>query len=280
MNLFRITRLTLREMIRRKLVITAVALSVAVALATGLGFYDLVHHGGHHGAPLAHLQVLTVSALMVTMIAYMFNLIFALGGAFVAAPTLAGDIESGLLLPLATRPVRRTEIVLGKFIGIAVLLCAYAFFVGFLEFGIVRLVTSYLPPHPVIALVYLCGVGVTMLSLALLLSSRMAAISSGVAAVVLYGVAWIAGVVGDIGATVHSVRFADVGVVSELVLPSDAFWRAAVYHLEPAAMILGLHGTVPFAVSAPPPLATIVWAIGWIVLMVALACWSLSTRDL
>ncbi|HVS46926.1 MAG TPA: ABC transporter permease [Verrucomicrobiae bacterium] len=281
MNVIRIAAITLREMSRRKLMITAIVLTVAVALATGLGFFALAHHTkGTHGAPITHLQVLAISAVMLTMIAYMFNLIFALGGAFVAAPTLAGDIESGLLLPLATRPVRRWEIVLGKFAGIAILLCVYAFFSGFVEFGIVRVITGYAPPHPAIALTYLCGVGITMLSLTLLLSSRMAAISSGVAAVVLYGVAWIAGIVGDIGATVHNASFADVGTVSELILPSDAFWRSAVYRLEPVSLILGMRGTVPFAVAAPPPPAMVAWAIGWIVVMVALACLSLSTRDL
>jgi ABC-type transport system involved in multi-copper enzyme maturation permease subunit len=281
MNILRIVGLTLREMRRRKLVIVAILLSVLVSLLSGWGFYAMAHQSPHpHQHRITHVEMLLASAIMLTMIAYMFNLIFALGGAFVAAPTLAGDIESGLLLPLATRPVRRWEIVLGKFFGIAILLCIYAFFSGLLEFGVVGAITGYAPPHPIVALCYMCGVGITMLSLTLLLSSRMAAISSGVAAVVLYGVAWIAGIVGDIGATLHSSTFADAGTISQLLLPSDAFWRAAAFRLEPVAMVAGMHGVNPVFSSAAPPLAMILWGIAWIVVMLALACWSFSTRDL
>ena len=280
MNVVRIAFVTLREMSRRKLVIAAFALTLVTALLTGWGFYALVHQT-QHGRPIAHAQVLASTAFMIVMLGYMFNLIFALAGAFVAAPALAGDIETGLLLPIATRPVRRSEIVLGKFAGILVMLCAYAYFAGIIEFAIARAVTGYWPPHPVVALASLCGVGITMLALTLLLSSRMAAIAGGVTAVVLYGLAWIGGIIGDIGMQVHSVGFANAGTVSQLILPSDAFWRAAAFHLEPVAMLIGIgsHAT-PFAVAAPPPLPMMLWGVGWIVVMLALACWSFTARDL
>jgi ABC-type transport system involved in multi-copper enzyme maturation permease subunit len=278
MTIVRIAMLTLHEMVRRRLIVTAVVLTVLIAALTGWGFHALAH-AHRHGHDVTHAQVLVVSATMLILIAYVFSLIYALGGAFIAAPSLAADIESGLLLPVLTRSVRRSEIVLGKFFGLAALLCAYAFFSGLLEFGIVNVVTGYWPPHPIIALTYLCGVAVVMLSVTLLFSARLPAIPSGVAAVVLFGVAWICGIVGDIGANLHFNAFANAGTVSQLVLPSDAFWRAAVYDLEPAALVATIHTSAPFVVTAPPPLAMMLWSVGWIVVVVAAACWSFATRD-
>jgi ABC-type transport system involved in multi-copper enzyme maturation permease subunit len=273
-----IASLTLHEMIRRRLILVAAILTVLVAILTGFGFHALATQQ-YRGHPLAHVQVLGIAAQLLTLVAYMFSLIFALGGAFAAAPTLAGDVDTGLLLPVLTRPVRRVDIVLGKFLGLGIFLSAYAFACGLLEFAVVRAATGYWPPHPFAALAYLCGVAIVMVAVTLLFASRLSMVASGIAAVVLYGLAWIVGVASDIGASAHNQAMIDAGTVSQLILPSDAFWRTAVYHLEPAALIAALHGNAPFMVAAPPPLAMLLWSFGWIVVVVAAACWSFATRD-
>ncbi|MDE2483322.1 MAG: ABC transporter permease [bacterium] len=274
----RIALLTLHEMVRRRLVVVTVLLTVGIAALTGWGFHLLVMP--HHGRVRPHGEIVQIAATMLALVAYMFNLIFALGGAFLAAPQLANEVESGLLLPVLTRPVSRVEIVAGKFVGLTLLLAAYAFLAGMLEFAIVFVTTGYWPPHPFAALAFLCGVAVTMLAVTFAIGSRLSAIASGVAAVVLYGVAWICGVVGDIGASARSVPFERVGTISHLLLPSDTFWRAAVFRLEPAAMVAGLHGSVPFAATASPPAAALAWGLAWIVAMLGVASVSFSRRDL
>lgn len=278
MTILSIAALTLREMLRRRLILVAAVLTVAVAILTGFGFHALATQL-YHGAPLSHVRLIGIASGLLNLVAYMFSLIFALGGAFAAAPALAADVESGLLLPMLTRPIRRTDVVLGKFLGLGVFLSAYAFACGLIEFGVVRLTTGYMPPHPFVALGYLTGVAIVMVSITLLFSSRLSMVASGVAAVVLYGIAWIVGVAADIGANAHNQAMVDAGTISQLLLPSDAFWRASVYHLEPAALIASIHGSTPFLVAAPPPPAMMAWAFGWIVVVVACACWSFATRD-
>lgn len=280
-NVIRIARLTLEEMIRRRLVVTALILTAGIAALSAWGFHALAASSTRHDHPISYTEMLATTATFLVLIAYMFNLFFALGGAFVAAPAIANDVESGALLPIVTRPVRRVEIVIGKYLGIASLLCAYAFVSGFLEFGIVRATTGYWPPHPFVALVYLCGVGLTMLTVALFFSSRLSSIATGIAAVVLYGGAWICGIVGDIGSHLHSRAFANVGTISQLILPSDAFWRAAAFHLEPAVLMMRMSGeSTPFFVTAPPPTAMILWACAWICAIIIATCWSFAHRDL
>ncbi|MDQ2681196.1 MAG: hypothetical protein M3Y21_09310 [Candidatus Eremiobacteraeota bacterium] len=75
------------------------------------------------------------------------------------------------------------------------------------------------------------------------------------------------------------------GAVSQLLLPTDAMWRAAVFRLEPVAAIAAMSGTShgwpgPFFVSAPPPLAMVVWTFGWIALFYIIAMRSFALRDL
>ena len=46
------------------------------------------------------------------------SLIAALGTAFLAGPTLAGEIESGIALAVLARPVRRSAVLVGKWLGL------------------------------------------------------------------------------------------------------------------------------------------------------------------
>jgi hypothetical protein len=99
----------------------------------------------------------------------------------------------------------------------------------------------------------------------------------------LFGVAWIAGIAQSVGLAFHNTAITTAGTVMSLLLPSDGLWRGAVYNLEPAALIALGNAAAranPFAVSAPPPTPYIVWAVGWVVVILGLAVLSFRRRDL
>ncbi len=89
-NVARIALITMHEMVGRRLVTVALLLTAGIAVLTGWGFHTLtLPHGGH---VRTHGEVVQIAATMLTLVAYMFNLIFALSGAFLAAPALAHEI--------------------------------------------------------------------------------------------------------------------------------------------------------------------------------------------
>ena len=122
---------------------------------------------------------------------------------FVAAPTIGGELESGVALSLLARPVRRSEVLLGKWLGLVVLAVAYVVIVGGAEIAAAETGTGYLVPNPVTAVALLAAQSVVLLSLALLLSSLLSPMAAGVVAVGLFGTAWVAGLVGDVGQSLH-----------------------------------------------------------------------------
>ena len=67
-----------------------------------------------------------------------------------------------------------------------------------------------------------------LLTLALLLSSVVSPMASGIVAVGLFGATWVAGVVGGIGAALGNEGVARVGTVSRMLLPTDGLWRGAM----------------------------------------------------
>jgi ABC-type transport system involved in multi-copper enzyme maturation permease subunit len=216
----------------------------------------------------------------------MYSGVLALSAAVVAGPLISSEVESGLLLSVLARPVRRSEVVIGKWLGLAALVALYAGGSSLLEMAAVDWATGYVPPHPVELTLFVCAEGLALLSLGLLLSTRLSGITGGVIALVAWLMGWIGGVVGDIGTGLQNQAVENIGTFSRLILPTDGLWRGAVYAMEPDAVIasLRLAGTIgranPFSAVDPPPLAFLAWVVVWFALMLALSIWSFRTREI
>src|SRR4051794_22227345 len=105
-----VAALTLQEAVRRR-VLGAVVVMTAVLLAlSAWGFHRL---GTEFGAFTTGESRIAASTVL-NLVMFGLSLITALGTAFLAGPTLAGEIESGIALAVMTRPVRRTAVLLGK----------------------------------------------------------------------------------------------------------------------------------------------------------------------
>ena len=285
MHLWTVTRLTLREAGRRRLLVTLAILTLAMVAFTGWGFSRLpTLNCGGQGCPPAEIKL--AGAFLLIMVTYIFNSILAIGSVFVAAPSIAGEIESGLALAILPRPIRRSEIVLGKWLGLVLLIAFYTLLSGGLEFAVVQLVLNYLPPQPIIALLYLVGETIVLLTFATLLSTRFAPMTGGVISVVVFGMAWLAGVSEAIGFAFSNATMINVGVAMSLLLPTDGLWRGAIYSLEPVAMIVAgssqraISAANPFFVTAPPTTPYLVWAVLWVMVILGFAVTSFNRRDL
>lgn len=285
MAILTIARYTLREASRRRLLLTVAILTVVMVVFTTWGFSRLATlNCGRQACPPAEIKLAT--AFLLILVTYMFNVILATGSVFVAAPAIAGEIESGLALAILPRPIRRAEVVLGKWLGLSALVALYAALTAALEFAAVQLVVGYLPPHPVEAILYLIGEGIIILTLAIMISTRLSPMAGGVIAIVAFGMAWLAGISEAIGIAFDNTVLTNVGVTMSLLLPTDALWRSAIYYLEPVAVITIESGSRsaaaanPFFVVSPAPDAYIAWAVAWVVVMLGIAVFSFNHRDL
>ncbi|HLF07926.1 MAG TPA: ABC transporter permease subunit [Dehalococcoidia bacterium] len=279
-----IARLTLQETVRRRLVWAVFLLTILIVALTGFGFSRL-NTFTCAGAPCPAAEIRLAAAFFSILVAYMFDSVIAVGSSFVAALAIAADIESGVMLALLPRPIRRSDVVLGKWLGLVALIASYAIFAYSLQFAAVWLAVRYLPPQPIAAALYVTAQGVVLMTLALLLSTRLTAITVGIVAVVLFGVAWIAGIAQALGVAFENTVLTNVGTIISLLLPTDALWRNAIFNLEPIAAIAAAGGARflaanPFFVAMPPPTAYVYWAIGWTVAVLGLGVYSFQRRDL
>jgi ABC-type transport system involved in multi-copper enzyme maturation permease subunit len=280
-----VARLTVAEATRRRTVWVLVGLTVLTVALTTWGMERLVSLA-RQGTTNEAAIWLGVSQMLI-LVAFMFSFVLAMTAAFLGAPAIAADLESGVAHAMLARPIRRADLVLGRWLGLVVIVVAYASGSGLLEIFCVSLVTGYAPPAPLVAVAFLSAQAVVLLTVALLLSTRLPSIAAGAICVVLFGLGWMAGVFAGIGRAFDAGPLVTVAEASRWLLPTDGLWHGTIYGLEPPAVVLvavGRGGPAalanPFFASSPPPAEFLAWCVAWIALVLALSIVSLNRRDL
>jgi ABC-type transport system involved in multi-copper enzyme maturation permease subunit len=277
-----ITLLTIREAVRRRLVAAFAAITVALVGLSAWGFDRL----GHNARMTSGEVGLAVPQAFILFM-FMFSFVVALSASAIASSAVSYEIDSGVLQTIVARPVRRSDVLLGKWLGLTFLLGAYTAIVCGLEVAVVYWVSGYIAPDPALSAAYLFAEGGVLLTLVLLLSTRLSAIAAGVVGVALFGIAWLAGVVGAFGSTFNIGGMRTASHISQYLLPTDGLWHAAIYSLEPHSFVAaqlsqssGSQGGEAFFAQAGPSGAYLAWAGIWFVLILLASLLSFERREL
>ncbi len=277
-----IAALTIREAVRRRVLLALVGLTIILIALSGWGFSRLAAEAG--AATLTSGEARLTASILLNLVMFGFSLIAALGTAFLAGPTLSGETESGIALAVLARPIRRSWFLLGKWLGLVAFGSGFVVLAGLAQCLVVRATVDYWPPQPVLALLLLAAQTVVLLTLALLLSTAISPMASGVVAVGLFGATWIAGVVGGIGRSLGNAAVARVGSVSQILVPTDGLWRGAMHAFQDPSAIVEFGGTdvqaFPFLSVESLTATYLAWALIWVVLMWGLAAASFARKDL
>ena len=267
-----IAGLTLREIARRRILWVLLGLSVASVVLVGWGVDRLVVLAREQG--VEELQIRIGVSQVLILIAFMFSFVLAMSAAFLAAPAIASDVETGTVHAMLARPLRRAELVVGRWLGLSIVVAGYAVTSGLLAIGVVGLVSGHMPPSPRVAVGFLAFQSVAVLTLALALGTRLPSIAAGAITVVLFGLGWFAGVLCSIAVAFDATPLAGLGDVVRVLIPTDGLWRGVIYGLEPPVVLLMSAArnaeamrANPFFADAPPPLAFTAWAVAWVVLV-------------
>jgi ABC-2 type transport system permease protein len=281
-----IARLTVAEAARRRILWVLLGLTVLSVALTTFGLERLVSIARERGSA-TDLEIQVGVSQVLILVAFMFSFVLAMTAAFLGAPAIAADLESGVAQAMLARPIRRADLVVGRWLGLAVIVAGYTAASGLLEIAAVRVVTGYGPPLPFVAVAYLAGQSIVLLTLSVLLSTRLPAIAAGAICVVAFGLGWMAGVMAGMGRFFDAGPLVGIADAARWLLPTDVLWRGTVFGLEPPAVVLvalGRGGPAaeanPFFASAPPPTEVVVWSIAWVAIVLLLSVVSLGRRDL
>lgn len=275
-----IAKLTIGEAARRRVLWVLTALAVLAVGLTTWGVSALVTEAQSNGTSDLQIRI-GVSGILI-FIAFMFGFVLVMTAAFFGSPAIATDLESGVAQAMLARPLRRSSYLLGRWLGLAVVIGVYSVACGLLAIGAVGLVSGYFPPDPIRPVLYLAGQAIVLLSLTVLLSTRLPPIAGGAIAVVAFGLAWMAGVLAKVGLAFGTTSLATVGDAIRVLLPTDALWQGVAFGLAPplASVDLERLADSPFFAAAPPSVEIVAWSVAWVVIVLVLAVNQLRRREL
>src|SRR5712691_12965056 len=160
-----VARQVVREAARRRLLLALILLTIVVIALTvwGVSRIDDLRNAGQ---PLPDAQKKTIVSQLLILVMFMFSWVLSLAAVFVAAPSISGELESGIALAVLARPISRSEYVIGKWLGLLAVVLAYGVSASVVELVAVQVVTGYAPPHPTEFLAFVIGEGLVILTLA------------------------------------------------------------------------------------------------------------------
>jgi ABC-type transport system involved in multi-copper enzyme maturation permease subunit len=270
-------RLTFHEAARRKILWAALGLGLAFLALYGVGLYfinrDAAPNMGRDSRSFKEaMNFITMAGL------YVVNFLVVMMTVLTSVDTLSGEIASGTIQTIVSKPVPRWQIVLGKWFGFALMLLLY---IALMAGGVVLVtyvIAGVTPPNVLTGLALLALEALVLLSLTLLGGTLFSTLANGVLAFGLYGIAFIGGWVEQIGSFLHNDTAVNIGIISSLLMPSEALWKRAAYEMQTYAM--REFGLTPFSAASVPSPAMMVYAVLYAAALLGLAMWVFSRRDL
>ncbi len=294
--LIAIVGVTVREARRRRLVLAGVALGLAFLLLYGFGLWLILGRVGCAPprrpcrTPFDAAQF-TIGVNMLSLAGlYVANFLGIMAAVLLPIDTLSGEIDSGIAQTVASKPIRRGEILAAKWLAHWLLVAGY---VALTAGGVVvtawvvtRALTGgrgFVVPGAAAGLGLMLLEATVMLTVSIAGGTRFRTITNGMVAFGIFGLGFLGGWIEQIGETfvqadLARVAIRDVGTVVSLAIPTDAIWRLAAAQMMPAfARELAL---TPFVPMFPPTRAMAIWGALYTILVLALAFRQFDRRPL
>jgi ABC-2 type transport system permease protein len=261
-NILTVAHLTLAEARRRRIVLAAALCALGfLAFFAAAAFFahrDLI---SDPRTSFPERQIALAMLMVVGFFAANFlSVVFAL---LLPIDTLSGEIDSGVMQTLASKPLARAEIVLGKWAGHLVIAFAYLLVLCAGIVAIVRTVVGFVPLNVAPAIPLMMLENTLLLSVSIAGGARLNTITNGIVVLAFYGIAFVGGFVEQIGVVAGIPSARTLGILVSLISPADALWRLGVYYMQPE-IVRSLE--TPLTTFSVPTFWTVWWAIGFTML--------------
>ena len=267
---------TFREAARKKILWTAFLAGSAFLALFGTGMHFQAKEFTRHSVPPFIRYQLEAAMLQVGF--YAVDLLAVIMTILTSVDALSGEIASGTIQAIATKPISRWQVLTGKWMGFAGMVAAYvAAMVGGVT-AVGYFIGGVLPHH------YLRGASLVFLECLLVLTVTFACgtmfstLTNGVIVLGLHGLAFMGGWIEQIGAVTDTPRLVTVGVVSSLIMPSESVWRRASFEMQSSFTRSLQFG--PISNVSAPSAVMVAYAVVYLLVALIVAIYHFHQRDL
>lgn len=267
---------TLREAVRRKILWTALiagALLLAVfAVAMHLQVLEF------QGRPMSPFVRYQVEAGMLMIGLYTCDLLAVVLTILTSIDTIAGEIGSGTIHAIATKPIARWQILLGKFLGFVMMIVAFVAITFAATVWVAKATTGVVPEHALRGFLLVVFECVVALALTFMFGTWFSTLTNGVLVLGLQGVAFMGGWLEQVSGFSQSVHIVTLGIASSLVMPGESLWRRAAYEMQ--TQLAGSLSFSPFANVSIPSHVAVEYAAVYLLVALGIAIYHFQKRDL
>ncbi len=277
-------KLTFREAIRRRIMLAGLVLGISFLVIYTIGLHFILAQIRSDTAANMPSQsaanIINTESMNGFLMAGLYAVTFlsVAMAALLGADTLAGEINSGTIQTIVTKPIRRADVVLGKWLGFAGLLGLYVLLMAGGAVTSMFVQTGYTPDHLLAGLGLIYMESVLIMTITLMFSAAFPALATGGIVFGLYGLSFIGGWIEQIGAALHNDTAVKIGVITSLIIPSESLWRRAAFEMQsPIAAAMGIS---PFGATSVPSALMVVYAFLYLAGTLTLAVRIFQRRDL
>ncbi len=271
-----IARLTFREASRRWILWVALILGTLFLVIYALGFYEIQKDMQRSsGSAIVYSEIYNF-IFMAGL--YAINFMTIMMAVLTSVDTLSGEIASGTIHTIVSKPLARWEIVIGKWLGFAGMLLLYLLLMSGGVILIVYGISGYSAPNVLPGLALIGLNTLLLLSVSLLGGASLSTLANGVLVFGLYGIAFIGGWIEQFGSLLNNQATINIGIISSLIMPSESLWRRAAFEMQ--SPLVSAMGFSPFTSNSVPSPYMILYAILFLGGTLLLAIWQFNRRDL
>lgn len=212
---------------------------------------------------------------------YFSSSIISLLAIFSAVGSVSAEIENGMLHAILAKPIGRRSVIIGKFVGYALMLACYSclLFIAILMINVYIMESEIESALPALGLVVMQPL--ILLAVTIAGSTKLSTLANGITAFMLYTIGVVGGMVEQIGAMGQIEEMKSIGILTSLVMPIDSIYRMIVNVITKSSgnqfseMMLG-----PFGTISEPSSAMAIYSTLYFLAFLALAVRFFTKRDI
>jgi len=195
----------------------------------------IIYNVGKEMAQVGSLvnMITNISSIISFLGFYFSSMLVAFLTVMLSIGMVSSELESGTVLTILTKPIKRSEYILGKYIGTSMLIIIYS---AILYIAVIIISTvskiSIVDTFGVLVLakgfIFFILEPLTLLALILYGSTKFKTLNNGIFIIAIYILGIISTVIEQIGSLTKNDTLTTLGIISSLISPFDAIYKKMV----------------------------------------------------
>lgn len=283
-----IIKYTFKEMLKKRAFLLVSILSLLYLSIYAFGLSRIFEH------PSNSIYDIIFQSQILSAGLFFANFIVAFLVVLTSVNAISGEIESGTIYSILSKPIKRYELVLGKFIGLSIMIVLYSSIMFLSVVGLNIWFGSKISFgwDNILKGLFFFDLGpIVFLALIIASSSIFSTINTGIIAIMAYGIALVGGVLEQIGTAMQQSQVGafglksgesliNAGIITSLILPTDVIYRKMTAELLTKSSGISFMTQGLFGGMSQPSIYMFIYIFFYVVFLLYYGAKRFSQRDL